>query len=173
MPPRLATSRAKRKTVDTACLSVERAPIPHSLPPYSDRRTRTSGSAGIATKERRTGRRPGAAGPWRRRTVCAGAHWPKKIAPTGRRPCRSVGPRPRRARSTVGPRRPRTPPANRTGAGNPRARSLYDRSPLTSRSEGKGIAARSLAPGTSFRYFIVIVQLWPLIGRARDAVGMH
>ena len=42
-----------------------------------------------------------------------------------------------------------------------------------SEGKAKGIAARSLAPGTSFRYFIVIVQLWPLIGRARDAVGMH
>ena len=85
----------------------------------------------------------------------------------------------RGASASAGPvRRRPAAPANATREpdrrGKPaRAIAPSDRSPLTSRSEGKGIAARSLAPGTSFRYFIVIVQLWPLIGRARDAVGMH
>lgn len=82
-----------------------------------------------------------------------------------------LGPRPRRARPPSGARRPRTGPARETRARDRSPIALA--SPLTSRSEGKGIADRSLAPGTSFRYFIVIVQLWPLIGRARDAVGMH
>lgn len=87
----------------------------------------------------------------------------------------------RGASASAGPvRRRPAAPANATREPDRRgkpARAIALRFSLSSheQSEGKakGIAARSLAPRTSFRYFIVIVQLWPLIGRARDAVGMH